>query len=346
LIDVAVVAYPIFDLVRKSKEFSQANRKFWTFKWLLFWKSAERKDVRIPVHASVMPALHVDKDSRDSGMVMQQGNGAGEGLIKRTASEEAFSMYAATEGAIEDVEEERMLVRNFITESNRRYEVPYDVQSLMREQPVENFLAPIGTHVPALHPVQPAVAHSEDVLGEMTPRRSHTSPREVSDSHVLMKSMHPTIPTSASKMRLFELREDDDSPPRSDVDGAVGPTRCVSIHTPHSEFTSIHSPHSGAKSAASIGAGAGKSRPNVDMKSIQSELVWGVRVPEQVSQGGSTSMSGWAMNLIDGFATSLTPRRTRANESGWAMFTSSLTPRRTRSNDQQNPLSSPDELGV
>ena len=33
--DVAVVAYPIFDLVRKSKEFSQANRRFWTFKWLV-----------------------------------------------------------------------------------------------------------------------------------------------------------------------------------------------------------------------------------------------------------------------------------------------------------------------
>jgi len=90
----------------------------------LFWKSAERKEVRIPVHASVMPALHVDKDSRDSGMVRQRGNGAGEGLIKRTASEEAFSMYAATEGAIEDVEEERMLVRNFITESNRRVRNP------------------------------------------------------------------------------------------------------------------------------------------------------------------------------------------------------------------------------
>jgi hypothetical protein len=81
--------------------------------------------------------------------------------------------------------------------------------------------------------------------------------------------MHPTIPTSGSKIRLFELREDDDSPPRSDVDGAVGPdTGGLNGH--------------GAKRTGLIGAGAGKSRPKVDMQSIQSELVWGVRVPDQV----------------------------------------------------------------
>jgi hypothetical protein len=71
-----------------------------------------------------MPPLHVDKDCQDSEDNRRKSGGAGEKLIQRTVSEEAFSMYAATEGALEDVEEERMLVRNFITESNSRVRNP------------------------------------------------------------------------------------------------------------------------------------------------------------------------------------------------------------------------------
>ena len=66
-------------------------------------------------------------------------------------------------------------------------------------------------------------------------------------------------------MRLFELREDDDSPPRHDeLNGAVGPRT------------------GGVNGAGVNGAGTRKMRPNVDMASIQSELVYGVRVPDQV----------------------------------------------------------------
>jgi hypothetical protein len=69
---------------------------------------------------------------------------------------------------------------------------------------------------------------------------------------------------------LFELREDDDSPPRhDDLNGAVDPRTAFS--------------RTGSFNGSGVyGAGTRKMRPNVDMASIQSELVYGVRVPDQV----------------------------------------------------------------
>jgi len=106
LMDILVVLYPIFDLVRKSKQYANVMRKIITCAYL---RPKKEQDVRIPVRPAV---LDHDQGSAPVHPILQP------------VSLRSGQLAPMAEGGPNE-EDSRVFIRNYITDTNREFKSKY-----------------------------------------------------------------------------------------------------------------------------------------------------------------------------------------------------------------------------